>query len=395
MKALFCQNECGLEAPIARSMERVMLPVDSLPFSKEGFGEQDRKHLKERLESGEYLYVFSLGFEPGISAVCQDTLIPYLSWVTECPAPGLYDSAVGNPCNFIFCFDRALCEELQKLNPGRIFHLPVAAEAEGEEAPRGEEASQEDRAEISFVGSLYAGHIRLDDLREPSYFLRGYLDALIGAQTLICGGDLLGEALAEPMVREFKKQIDFYRLPEGSSYTDRKVMTDLYLREAVSRQERRELLRAVSERYRINVYTEDGAEAEGILPSVAVIRGSLDARRRNEIYRTSRINLYIPAREARTGIGHELFDIMAAGGFVLAAYQEEIPELFQVGEQLEVFMDKEELLEKTAYYLSHGEERRRIAANGRLAVAEYHTWEARCEAMAGAVFGEKEEMDYE
>ena len=59
-----------------------------------------------------------------------------------------------------------------------------------------------------------------------------------------------------------------------------------------------------------------------------------------------------------------ILDIMGSGGFVLTNYQQEIENYFEIGKEIEVFRDLDELMEKVSYYLSHEKERLKIAMNG-------------------------------
>lgn len=62
-------------------------------------------------------------------------------------------------------------------------------------------------------------------------------------------------------------------------------------------------------------------------------------------------------------------------------YQEELEDLFRIGTDLEAYGSPEELEEKCAYYLTHEEERQRIAANGYRKAAESHTYRIRMAEM--------------
>ena len=65
-----------------------------------------------------------------------------------------------------------------------------------------------------------------------------------------------------------------------------------------------------------------------------------------------------------------VLDVMAAGGFLLTTYTEEIAEQFKDGEDLVIAYTPEEMIQKTAYYLEHEEERKKIARKGQETVFE-------------------------
>ncbi|HYN55092.1 MAG TPA: glycosyltransferase [Methylotenera sp.] len=80
---------------------------------------------------------------------------------------------------------------------------------------------------------------------------------------------------------------------------------------------------------------------------------------------------------AETGVNLRIFEALSAGCFLLTDYCEEISELFIVGEEIEVFRDAKELKEKVNFYLSHPEERTRIARRGHERFLKEYTWDSR------------------
>ena len=65
-----------------------------------------------------------------------------------------------------------------------------------------------------------------------------------------------------------------------------------------------------------------------------------------------------------------MLDVLAAGGFLITTYQEEIDEYFENGKELVIAHTPEEMIELTAYYLEHEDERKTIAENGQKKVFE-------------------------
>lgn len=88
------------------------------------------------------------------------------------------------------------------------------------------------------------------------------------------------------------------------------------------------------------------------------------------VFHRSKINLNITLRSILAGVPLRVLDILAAGGFLITNYQSEIAEYFEDGVDLVIAGTPEEMVQKTAYYLEHDEERKAIAINGQKKVLE-------------------------
>ena len=80
---------------------------------------------------------------------------------------------------------------------------------------------------------------------------------------------------------------------------------------------------------------------------------------------------------------------MGSGGFLLSNYQQDFMDFFVPGEDLVIFENNEDLMEKVDYYLRHESERRDIARNGYEKVKAHHTYRNRVEEMMLVVNGQK------
>ena len=88
-----------------------------------------------------------------------------------------------------------------------------------------------------------------------------------------------------------------------------------------------------------------------------------------------------PWQSIESGVNLRVFEVLAAKGFLLTDYCEELGELFKLGEEIETFKTMEELHDKVAYYLSHDKEREQIAKNGYQRFLESYTWEKRASTL--------------
>ncbi len=336
---------------------------------------------ENQLGGGDYLFVLTVNFSPEVSNVCQKALIPYLSYITSWPERNVYHPAIGNPCNFVFCFDGAVCQKLRAVIPDRIYHLPLGADLSVQPVDA-------DSMDVSFVGSLYKeGSDAFDQAVKLSQYSQGYIEALLKVQVRIYGYNLLEAALNKNLVKELQSCLPYEALPGETEEMRKEVLAATYLSDKVTAMERYQLLRAVSGRFETQLYTGDAVDG---LPQIHV-RGQVETdEERAGIYRNSRINLHFTPRSVQTGIPQQVFDIMEAGGFVLTNFQMDIPDYFVIGEQLETFTSENELLEKIQYYLEHEEERARIALAGQQAVREYHSYKQRAVTIFNTVFSDVE-----
>lgn len=77
------------------------------------------------------------------------------------------------------------------------------------------------------------------------------------------------------------------------------------------------------------------------------------------------------------GLNCRTFEVAGCGGFQLMTYSPAISQHFEIGKEVEVFRNKQELLDKIDYYLDRPEMRRRIAHAGQVRAYAEHTYEKR------------------
>ncbi len=122
-----------------------------------------------------------------------------------------------------------------------------------------------------------------------------------------------------------------------------------------------------------------------------VVRTYLDREETMRAYRRAKIVLNDHWNDMRENgvVSNRIFDVLAAGGFVISDDLPEIGELF--GETVPTYRSREELLALIDYYLSHEAERRHLAEEGRWLVLREHTFRQRTDRIL-EVFGELESV---
>ena len=333
--------------------------------------------VKNALLSSRFDMVFSINFYPVVSEVCNIFKTIYACWIVDCPVLELYSHSIRNPYNRIFIFDRACYLDFVGENPSCIFHLPLATNvAQWDKMCSKITDADRERfsCDVSFIGSTYEEKCPYNKLKNPPEYLKGYLDGIIEAQLKVYGCNFIEEVLTDSVVEEFKKYIDFYPIPENAVHNDKAVMAQLYLNTKVAEQERLRFLRSLSEHFAVDIYTFSDISS---MPKIRH-RGSASTQTEMpKIFHLSKINLNLTAKPIRTGLSLRIWDVLGAGGFLISNYQEEIPEHFEIGKDLEIYSSEEELHAKIAYYLEHEDERKAIAESGYRKVKEYHSYVVR------------------
>ena len=347
------------------------------------------KGLNELLKQDTYSFIFSINFFPSVSDVCNIWGIPYLCLIVDSPVLELFSTSLANPCNKVFLFDRQLYNDFHHINPDGIFHIPLATNVRDNYATA-TMASAADRArfssDISFIGSLYSEKCLYNQITLPEK-MRGYVDGLIEAQLLVYGYNFIEECVTPELIEAFcKVRPELINFPDSMKVDTKAVIAQHIISVKVAEQERLRYLKVLSEHFNVDLYT--GSDTS----SMPLIHNRGFAKTNTEmpiIFNQSKINLNLTAKSIRSGLSLRIFDVLGCEGFLITNYQAELPEHFNIGEDLEAYTSLDDLIGKCEYYLSHDKERREIAHNGFEKVKKYHTYDIRLTQMLEIAFGLK------
>lgn len=347
------------------------------------------KGLNELLKQDTYSFIFSINFFPSVSDVCNIWGIPYLCLIVDSPVLELFSTSLANPCNKIFLFDRQLYNDFHHINPDGIFHIPLATNVRDNYATA-TMASAADRArfssDISFIGSLYSEKCLYNQITLPEK-MRGYVDGLIEAQLLVYGYNFIEECVTPELIEAFcKVRPELINFPDSMKVDTKAVIAQHIISVKVAEQERLRYLKVLSEHFNVDLYT--GSD----ISSMPLIHNRGFAKTNTEmpiIFHQSKINLNLTAKSIRSGLSLRIFDVLGCEGFLITNYQAELPEHFNIGEDLEAYTSLDDLMGKCEYYLLHDKERQEIAHNGFEKVKKYHTYDIRLTQMLEIAFGLK------
>lgn len=328
--------------------------------------------LEEQLAKTAYDVVFSINYTPLITAVCKRKGVPYISWIYDAPIHIRNREPMKKNCNRIYFFDRAQAERAKE-DGVNAYHLPLAAEpnvfASAIQTAGGDYAS-----DVSLVGNLYQTAYEyykapLDD------YLKGYLEGIVQAQSKVYGGYLIPELVTDDLLQRLNTC--YRNASDGEASIGRRELEFLLASEVTGRE--RYMALALLSRY-CDVALYSGTK-DGRLTNVKQ-KGYIDYyKEMPRVFASSKVNLNISLRAIETGIPLRVLDVLSCGGFLITNYQMELGEYFRFGDDIVVYENLADLVEKTVFYLSHDSERERIARNGRECIAERFRFEDRIREM--------------
>lgn len=345
------------------------------------------ERISKRFSSDTYLFVFSLNFFPAVSEICQVYKIPYVCWTVDSPVMELFSPSLKNSVNRVFFFDKAQYEYFGK-ELQNCFYMPLATNVKRWQLVVSQ-ASQADKnrfaTDISLVGSLYSEKNPYRKIEGLSDWARGYVDGIVQSQMKIFGYNIIETALNDRLMQEFEEKVpDLKAGPYAENLSKKYVMANNFIGMEIAYRERVQYLNGLASIGKLDLYTfSDTSELDN---SIKVHQGAKTLTEMPLIFNQSKINLNITIRPIQTGLSLRIFDVLGCGGFLMTNYQSELPDFFNIGEDIEAFASEEELVDKCAYYLQNDDAREKIARSGFEKVSKYHTYEQRFSEMIKAIY---------
>jgi spore maturation protein CgeB len=122
------------------------------------------------------------------------------------------------------------------------------------------------------------------------------------------------------------------------------------------------------------------------------VRGRrLDGQHYATVLQTAKIAINVLNMQCRFGSNTRTFEATGCGAFLLTEYtREQAEDLFIEGQEIACFRSAEDLREKVQYYLSHEDERQRIAVAGQARALREHTLEHRLDRLVSVAQAARE-----
>ncbi|WP_051212870.1 CgeB family protein [Butyrivibrio fibrisolvens] len=332
--------------------------------------------MESDLKSGEYDLVLTTNFWPIVSKVCNNHGIRYVSWFFDSPPNLPTSECMEYSCNKIYFFSRADFEEYRSLGLDNVFYLPLAVNMKRLDGIKTDYCKFE--SEVSFVGKLYQSMLPAFKIHMDEY-QKGYIDAVAQAQMKIYGAYLIDDLITESFTDSVRKR--YKSLSENAIQFTRKELAWAVI-SYVTNLERMTLLRILSGRHQVRLYTYELSEDEKrMLPNVEYCGSVSYLEEMPQVFRASRINLCPIIKANKTGIPLRALDVMGAGGFLLSSYQPELYEYFIDGEECVMYTSIEDAIAKSDFYLNNDDLRRKIAERGKEKIRSNFRYEDRIDVL--------------
>jgi len=309
--------------------------------------------LKEITKKEKIDFIFTVNYIPLISKFSFANKLIYISWIYDSPHYTLYSEMIFNPYNYIFHFDKNEMKKIKALADVNIYYHPFGLKKDNIINERKEYIN-----DIAFLGSLYKNNEIDNNAAIPDY-LHGYLEGLSMSQLLLNGDELLEECIDESLIKEVLKY-QTLTLEDEFFIKEKEILLNL-LSKKTSSLERERIIKAIGKKHGISLYSGDTVDSEGV-----VNKGYIKYEDEMPLmFSKTKININVTLRSIRNGLSLRVLDILSVGGFLITDYRPLIEEYFEIGKEIEVFYNLEDLLMKIEFYLNNDELREEIAENGR------------------------------
>ena len=275
-----------------------------------------------------------------------------------------------------FSFDPTYLDYLKELSGKKGTYLPTAAGIRPlPECQPGNEWPQRTGPKVGFMGALAAA--RFQEVR--AYWLKRDPDFVVVLDGVV--EDYLADE-SVTLEERFNQSKGRERLPyEG--------FVVLYLEERATYLKRLAALRRVND-FGLQTYgSPEWGAADWAQELVGCYAGYAPQYSQDlpSVYYHAQINVNVFHAQCFNSANPRVYDVLAAGGFLLTEYKPVLEEEFTLNQHLACFKNLDELREKTEYYLEHSDQREAIARAGQEFVLKNCTYAQRARTILETLYG--------
>jgi spore maturation protein CgeB len=377
LRVLVVNPDYFLIPEVLRAFRRLGHEVGLLSFDKRREpGEEVLRRILGRLTEFRPDLLFTINHlgvdREGVLMQCLERLrVPLVSWFVDSPALilELYAGG-GRDLTFIFSWDPTYIPRVRALGFVHVHPLPLATDPDIFR-PRDQGAAGSCRCPVSFVGNSLTRPVAQKLARLPrDEEFRAVFQGLTASYRRRPYRDLDTVLKEEGLAAH----------PRVASLTDpERVELEAALIWAATRDYRLDCVLRLRP-FQPVIYGDPGwRELVGppfrLRPEVGYYDGL------PRVYRESEINFNATSLQMKAAVNQRVFDVPAAGGFLLTDFREQLAEVLEPGREVICYRQPEEIPELVRYYLKHPGQRRRLIQAARSRVLSEHTYLHRVQTM--------------
>lgn len=351
--------------------------------------DEEMERLASYVKGHKITHLMSIHLIYNLAYVAYQTGIKYVSMIWDAPYIKLY-TPFGRMDNCYFSvFDKLDCERFRTAGIPHILYQPLAVNQDNlRKWDLITRMAGTYKDEISFVGSLYDQNSYDKELEKMPRHLQDYFISIFEEAAFRWDGvNRIYGKTDRAILDCIRRTVPEFDLDNKYDIEDAAYFEILYLIRKIANIERTCVLNILGEMFPVTLYTNGGTDVS-MLPNVKVMPPVEPGKPLLKVYTCSKINLNISLKGIEGGTPQRVMDIMGAGGFMMTNYCAETAELFEEDKEIVMFKTPEELVEKSGYYLSHDEEREKIAKAGYEKVLNCYTYEKKLKRLMEWVEGE-------
>lgn len=351
--------------------------------------DEEMERLASYVKDHKITHLMSIHLIYNLAYVAYQTGIKYVSMIWDAPYIKLY-TPFGRMDNCYFSvFDKLDCERFRTAGIPHILYQPLAVNQDNlRKWDLITRMAGTYKDEISFVGSLYDQNSYDKELEKMPRHLQDYFISIFEEAAFRWDGvNRIYGKTDRAILDCIRRTVPEFDLDNKYDIEDAAYFEILYLIRKIANIERTCVLNILGEMFPVTLYTNGGTDVS-MLPNVKVMPPVEPGKPLLKVYTCSKINLNISLKGIEGGTPQRVMDIMGAGGFMMTNYCAETAELFEEDKEIIMFKTPEELVEKSGYYLSHDEEREKIAKAGYEKVLNCYTYEKKLKRLMEWVEGE-------
>lgn len=300
--------------------------------------------------------------------------LPLASWFVDNPhlVLHLYEG-LASPWLAIFTWDMDNIASLKEQGFTHVFHLPLGTDPD-RFRPHPQSAPATWRSPVSFVGNsmIFKVGQRMQRTHFPAALLRGFKQ-VAHAFTLTTQRSVRDFVLDTPELAPA-----YSALPD----TEARLGYETLLTWESTRQYRTDCVRRL-----LDVKSAPAPLIVGDSGWHIAFRHEQKPWRWHDalgyyddlprFYPLSDINFNTTSLQMKGAVNQRVFDVPAAGAFVLTDWRDQMDELFEPDTEIVCYHHPDEIPDLVRFYLAHPDARQRIATAGRQRVLACHTWDQR------------------